>query len=226
MGSEALTAERLLELARSQIGVKEEPRGSNRVKYNTAYYGTEVQGSAYPWCCAFQWWLFRQAGAGRLFYDGGRTAHCETLYRFYQKRGQEVDKGELRPGDLVFFNFSGGTRMEHIGICEGVEPGYVVTIDGNTGDDERNGGVVARKRRSLRYVKGAARPDYEEDEEMKVYQYAQETPEWAREAVVKAIRNGYVRMDETGAMSLWEVNLQPLVWMDRAGLLDRPGKEG
>lgn len=60
---------------------------------------------------------------------------------------------------------------------------------------------------------------------MRLYQYAQETPEWAREAVGKAIRNGYVKMDETGAMSLWEVNLQPLVWMDRAGLLDKPAEE-
>lgn len=224
MRTEGLTAEALLELARSQIGVKEEPRGSNRVKYNTAYYGREVQGSAYPWCCAFQWWLFQTAGAGKLFYDGRRTAHCETLYQFYRKKGQEVDKHCLKPGDLVFFNFSGGKRMEHIGICERVEPGYVVTIDGNTGDDERNGGVVARKRRSLKYVGGAARPNYEEDE-MRLYQYAQETPEWAREAVGKAIRNGYVKMDETGAMSLWEVNLQPLVWMDRAGLLDKPAEE-
>ena len=32
MGSEALTAGKLLELARGEIGVKEEPRGSNRVK--------------------------------------------------------------------------------------------------------------------------------------------------------------------------------------------------
>ena len=221
MGSEALTAGKLLELARGEIGVKEEPRGSNRVKYNTAYYGREVQGSAYPWCCAFQWWLFRQAGAGKLFFDGGRTAHCETLYQFYRRKGQVVEKGCLKPGDLVFFNFHGGTRMEHIGICEWVEPGYVVTIDGNTGDDERNGGVVARKRRSLQYVLGAARPEYEEVEEMKMYRYAVEVPEWARDSVEKAIGHGFVRMDETGAMSLWEVNLQPLVWMDRAGLLDR-----
>ena len=113
-----------------------------------------------------------------------------------------------------------------MGLCEEAGPGYVVTIDGNTGDDERNGGVVARKRRSLQYVRGAARPEYEEEYGMRIYKYAQETPEWARETVVKAIRNGYVRMDGTGAMSLWEGNLQPLVWMDRAGLLDRPAQEG
>ena len=118
----------LLELARSQLGVKEAPAGSNRVKYNTAYYGREVSGGAYPWCCAFIWWLFREAGAPELFYGGGKTASCTTLYGWYKRQGQAVEKVELRPGDLVFFNFDGNPAvMNHIGICEKVEPGYVTT---------------------------------------------------------------------------------------------------
>ena len=36
--------EEILTLARSQIGVREDPIGSNRVKYNTEYYGMEVRG--------------------------------------------------------------------------------------------------------------------------------------------------------------------------------------
>ena len=34
--------------------------------------------------------------------------------------------------------------------------------------------------------------------------------------------NGYIKMDDTGAAGVWEANLQALVWMDRAGLLDKP----
>ena len=200
-------ASRLLTLAQRQLGVREEPMGSGSVKYNSAYYGRPVRGSWYAWCCVFQWWLFRQAGLGELFYGGGKTASCTELYRFYRKKGQTVDKAAIRPGDLVFFVFDGGKSgcMNHIGLCEQVEPGYVVTIDGNTGDNEANGGVVARKRRSLRYVG--------------------EVPQWARQSARKAVENGFVRMDGTGAMALWEVNLQPLVWLDRAGLLDAPGRE-
>lgn len=225
MGTEA---ERLLELARSQLGVKEAPMGSNKVKYNTEYYGMEVSGGNYPWCCVFQWWLFRHGGLGELFYGGEKTASCTALYRFYQKQGQAVEKKEIQPGDLVFFVFDGGKSggMNHIGICEGVEPGYVVTIEGNTGSDEANGGTVARKKRALKYVGGAARPAYpKEEEEMKLYRYAGEVPQWARAAVEKAIRGGYVKMDAAGAMTLWEPNLQPLVWMNRAGLLDKPARE-
>ena len=33
-----MEAERILELARRELGVTEQPAGSNRVKYNNAYY--------------------------------------------------------------------------------------------------------------------------------------------------------------------------------------------
>ena len=125
----------------------------------------------------------------------------------------------------MFFNFDGNPAvMNHIGICESVEPGYVTTIDGNTGTtNEANGGAVMRRRRALRYVGGAARPAYTEEEEgMKLYRYVAEMPEWAREAATKAINNGLIKMDEHGAVGVWEANLQALVWMDRLGLLDKP----
>lgn len=48
----------ILKLAASQIGVKENPLGSNNVKYNTWYYGKSVSGSAYPWCQVFVCWVF------------------------------------------------------------------------------------------------------------------------------------------------------------------------
>lgn len=59
----------------------------------------------------------------------------------------------------------------------------------------------------------------EGDEEMKLYHHVNEMPDWAREAAQKAIDAGIVRMDETGAVNVWECNLQPLVWIDRLGLL-------
>lgn len=222
-----MTADKILALARAQLGEKENPMGSNHVKYNNEYYEMEVKGPEYPWCCVFQWWLFRHAGAEELFFGGGKTASCTALWRDYQKRGQAVDKGNIRPGDLVFFVFDGGRSggMNHVGICEKVEPGYVTTIDGNTGSDDANGGTVARKRRSLKYVGGAARPAYEDAPAAggeRLYRYVAEMPEWAREAAAKAIRRGVLRMDATGAVGVWESNLQSLVWLERLGLLDEP----
>lgn len=60
----------------------------------------------------------------------------------------------------------------------------------------------------------------EQEDEMKVYQYVKDMPEWAQASVTKAIKKGVVAMDTEGAVSIYECNLQPLVWMDRVGLLD------
>jgi len=168
-----MTASKVLAVAAAQLGTKESPAGSNRVKYNTAYYGREVSGDAYPWCCVFQWWLFREAGAPELFYGGCKTASCTTLYQYYRQCGQTVSTQDARPGDLIFFTFSEGDRQQgirnHVGICVDNETGYITTIDGNTGTtNEANGGAVMRRKRAWSYVTGVARPRYEEEQAMTV----------------------------------------------------------
>lgn len=156
-----MTAEKILDTARAQLGIREEPPNSNRVKFNTAYYGREVSGSAYPWCCAFVWWVFREAGASGLFYGGKKTASCSTLLGFHKT--QAVRENYL-PGDIIFFNFGGKKNTQHVGICEGWDGRYITTIDGNTAPtNEANGGAVMRRRRAKKYMIGAYRPAYEED---------------------------------------------------------------
>ena len=168
-----MTASKVLAVAAAQLGTKESPAGSNRVKYNTAYYGREVSGDAYPWCCVFQWWLFQEAGAPDLFYGGCKTASCTTLYQYYRQCGQAVSTQEARPGDLIFFTFSEKDKPQgirnHVGICVDNETGYITTIDGNTGTtNEANGGAVMRRKRAWSYVTGVARPRYEEEQAMTV----------------------------------------------------------
>ena len=156
-------AEDLLALARQEIGTGEQPPGSNRVKYNTAYYGREVSGRAYPWCCVFLWWLFRMCGAAELFYGGVRTASCGTLMDYARRSGLLVTEG-YRAGDLVFFRFSGSGGPEHVGIVESVQGETLVTIEGNTGSgSDTNGGQVQRRQRHRRFALGAYRPRYEEE---------------------------------------------------------------
>ncbi len=151
------TPEEILAIARGEIGVLENPKNSNKVKYNTEYYGRAVSGSAYPWCCAFVWWVFKQAGASSLFYGGKKTAHCATLMSYHKK--QKVT--DYRPGDIIFFNFAGGAAAKHVGICETYNGSTITTIDGNTGvGNEANGGAVMRRTRDKKYIVGAYRPDY------------------------------------------------------------------
>ena len=157
------TAKQLLEVAAGEIGTKEEPAGSNRVKYNTVYYGREVSGDKYPWCCVFVWWLFRQAGCRELYFGGKKTASCGTLADWAKKQKRFVSRDFL-PGDLVFMGFT-GKKIQHVGIVESVRSdGSLVTIEGNTsGENQANGGQVQRKIRERKYIRGAFRPEYEED---------------------------------------------------------------
>lgn len=157
------TANDILEIARSQIGTKESPAKSDNVKYNTAYYGREVSDGKHPWCAVFVWWVFREAGASDLYYGGDKTAYCPTLMSFHKK--QKVT--DYRPGDIVFFNFSGRSSAGHVGICESWDGTYITTIDGNTGSaSEDNGGAVLRRRRHKKFIVGAYRPEYQEDDDM------------------------------------------------------------
>ena len=158
------TVKKILEIAKKEIGVTEYPANSNKVKYNTAYYGREVFGAAYPWCCAFIWWLFQQAGAKELFYGGGKIASCTMLMNYYKKQKQFKTSNPL-PGDLVFFNFDkNAADAEHIGIVESVNGGIVITIEGNTGTtNDANGGAVMRRERRASVILGYATPAYDEE---------------------------------------------------------------
>lgn len=167
------TARDLIDIALAQLGTKESPAGSNNVRYNTAYYGREVYdglwGTKFPWCVVFLWWCFREAGASALFYGGDKTASCETLLGYYRARGQAVTDGDYQPGDLIFYNFHGGSDPEHVGLCESFGGATAISIEGNTGiGNDANGGAVMRRSRSPAQIVGAARPQYEEDEDMDV----------------------------------------------------------
>ena len=154
-----MTATRIIDLARSQIGVKESPAGSNKVKYNTEY-----GGGPKAWCCVFIWWLFLMVGASNLFFNGSKTAYAPALLTYHKKQGQAV-YGDYEPGDVIFFDFNGNDTPDHVGVCEAWDGEWITTIDGNTGEgNEANGGSVMRRKRHKKYICGAYRPAYEEED--------------------------------------------------------------
>lgn len=147
----------LIAKAKSQIGTKENPSGSNKVKYNTEYYGRAVSGSSYPWCCVFIWWLFKECNASGLFYGGKKTASCTTLMNYYKAKGQFSKTPKV--GSLVFFQFDNDPASEHIGIVIKVNSGSIVTIEGNTAvGNDSNGGEVMERTRYPSQILGYADP--------------------------------------------------------------------
>lgn len=156
------TAKTIIELAESQVGIKESPANSNRVKYNKEYYGYNVSGSAYPWCCVFVWWVFNHADASKLFYSGKKTALCATLMSWFKSQGRFYTKNP-KPGDIVFFNWVGGSVAKHVGIVKSYDSktGKVTTIEGNTSvGNDSNGGQVMIRERTRGCILGYGRPAY------------------------------------------------------------------
>ena len=154
----AKTRAAVLQIAEWQLGVVEMPTNSNKVKYNTAYYGREVSGGAYAWCMAFTWWVFREAG-----FNLYKTARCSAFVQRYRTAApaQVVTSG-YKPGDIVFFDFSGKRKKtEHVGIVVGVVGSTILTIEGNTGTgNDANGGAVMKRRRDVSLITCGIRPGY------------------------------------------------------------------
>lgn len=153
-----MTAKQIIDIAKKELGVKESPPNSNNVKYNTWFYGHEVSGASYPWCCAFISWLFKaEQGLCK------KTASCENLLSWFESRGQIVKKPEA--GDIVFFKYStNARRTNHVGLVVSVSGNCINTIEGNTSNSAKgsqdNGGMVAQRNRYNNIV-AYARPKYQ-----------------------------------------------------------------
>jgi len=154
----------ILSTAAKYVGIVESPSNSNNVMFNTAYYGRAVSGDDYPWCCTFIWYLFNINGASDLFCGGTKVASSRVVLA-YAKAHNQFAKDVYQPGDLVLFNFAGGSIPEHIGIViSGNSNGTINTIEGNTSNiNQANGGEVMRKVRNTSSIVGAYRPQYTED---------------------------------------------------------------
>ena len=165
-----MSLSKVIEIARLELGVTEQPPGSNRVKY-WDIFGPEWQGQ--PWCVAFLAWVYDKAGERMAFFGGGRTASCSTLLRWYREQGLTVPVEQVKVGDIVILNFHGKQEPEHCGLVEKVAHGddgrvqATFTIEGNTtpsGDEygpEANGGCVAFKTRYPRQIVAVCRPQYQ-----------------------------------------------------------------
>ncbi len=152
-----MTAKKVVATAVGELGTKESPANSNRVKYNTWYYGREVSGADYPWCMAFVQWCFHRAGVPLPV----KTASCGALMRAAKKAGLWAVK-DFRPGDVVIYDFPGGGPTDHCGIIERVTSTQITAIEGNTSDggSQSNGGMVCRKTRPYSQIVGVIRPTY------------------------------------------------------------------
>lgn len=131
--------DRLLQVARGELGQTESPPGSNRCKYSAWY---QLVG---PWCGMFVSWCADQSGNTDVI---PRFAYTPSGAEWFQRRG--LWSREPRVGSLAFYDVSGMGRISHVGIVEAVYAGGSwAAIEGNTDvAGSRTGGSVRRQRRT------------------------------------------------------------------------------
>ena len=159
-----MVAKEIIKMALKYVGTEADPPGN--VIFNTHYYGGKVKGKQFAWCVVFVWDVFRMSGASKLFFNGKKTAACQYLMAYAQKKEKVIPKNKGQLGDVVLFNFSGGTSPQHVGfIIKKNSDGSYLTVEGNTSagaGSQDNGGCVAIKTRKQSQVVFIYRPKYDQ----------------------------------------------------------------
>lgn len=207
----------IVSIAAAELGTKESPPNSNRVKYNTWYYGREVSGKAYPWCMVFVQWVLDKAGVKPPI----RTASCGAFLNAAKAAGEAVYTG-FQPGDIVIYDFERDGTTDHCGIVESANGATITAIEGNTSvGNDSDGGEVMRRTRNIYQIVGAWRP---KEEEMNTEDFAKFMDEWLTDRSKKqpanwsadsrkwAEDNGLIKGDDKG-------NLQYLSFVTREQLV-------
>lgn len=212
------TAKEILAVARGELGYKESPAGSNRTKYG-AWFGLNGQ----PWCMMYIQWVFSQAGVPLPV----KTASCGAFMRAAQAHGRWVTSN-YQPGDIVIYDFQGGGATDHCGIVVTALTTGVRAIEGNTAiGDDSDGGEVMERTRPEKYIVGAYRPNYDEEDNVVRYTYLKDVPDKFRPTIEKLMDAGIIQGDgsnPTGngdVINLTHEQVRTLVFVYRGGGFDR-----
>ena len=86
----------------------------------------------------------------------------------------------------MFFNFSGKSSAGHVGICESWDGTTSPPLTATPAVPARTtAGAVMRRRQHKKYIVGAYRPDYEEEESVTYEQWLEYLERYRREAAAK-----------------------------------------
>ena len=125
----------MVNLVRNEVGVAEQPPGSNDAPRIAQYRQATAGAAVGPWCAYFVSWAAREAGVP--IGDAGQGfGLVDDVWAWGERSGKAIPAGTgtPQPGDLIVWD-------EHIGIVESVAAdGTIATIEGNSSDS------VARRR--------------------------------------------------------------------------------
>lgn len=138
-----------VQIALTQVGVKEVPLGSNKGPEVEKYLKSIGLGGGYPWCMAFVYWCVNEASksqgvANPLHKTGGVLLQLQ--------KSKHLESATPVPGSIFIMDFGNGTG--HTGFVERVEGNTLYTIEGNTnGAGSREGHSVVRRTRTMSQIR-------------------------------------------------------------------------
>jgi hypothetical protein len=154
-----------IDFAVTQIGVREQPLGSNRGPEVDEYLravGLNPVGHSFAWCVAFTHFCYLKAAQSL----GVENPHIKTagVLDHWNQAGRKPgvlritrtrtisDPGLVKPGSLFILDL--GEGLGHSGMVVETAGGRLVTIEGNTNDNgSRNGiGVFRREARKITQI--------------------------------------------------------------------------
>lgn len=155
-----------LEVADGQVGVMEQPVGSNRGPQVDRYLraaGLDPARGSYPWCAAFLYWCF--AEAAKALGSGNPVVRTAGVLEHWNRAGDagiaritaaqaHMHEDLVKPGHIFIIDTGDPGGAGHTGLIEAVQAGKLVSIEGNTNDGgAREGiGVFRRVGRRVRDV--------------------------------------------------------------------------
>lgn len=129
---------RVLEIAAGEVGIMENPIGSNAGVRVEAYLASVGLSRGFAWCVAFLYFCFEKA-SGELGVINPLVKTARVLDLWSRANCRKIvtpdfvnNPSLIKPGYL--FIISTGNGHGHTGIVESVEGGFLTTIEGNTND--------------------------------------------------------------------------------------------
>lgn len=119
------TAHDVLNLARAQLGVAENPVGSNSGTPYHAWYGPESEG--WQWCAIFVDWVFWHIDPALI--HRLKSAYSGDYLTIGRRNNEEISAPV--PGAIAVMDYGDGGITDHIGIVESVSGDSMTLIEGN-----------------------------------------------------------------------------------------------
>jgi hypothetical protein len=134
-----------LAVARAQLGVHE--LGTNAGPQVNQYLASAGVSSGNPWCASFVDWSLHESGHDMPGHGWAAVSTWVHAAETGQHGLALVDPSAARPGDIVAYDFGGGTDFAgdgHIGFLDSaVHGGHFTAVEGNASD------AVTRMDRSM-----------------------------------------------------------------------------